>query len=175
MKVVVLSDTHGELQRAKACLKDMMPWDACFHLGDVGFPSSQLSNVSYVCGNHDQHQFVDERIVELEGWKTWVLHGHYFEFALMEAMKEDPNLWRSWDACMEIMYDTIISMAKKKGCQLVLFGHTHTAYFKKKEGVYLCNPGSLCFSHDGRAPSYAVLTITSQEITCIHHFIQSEI
>lgn len=171
MKIVLLSDTHGELMLAKECLAQESPYDACYHMGDVGFEPEYLHHVQYVCGNHDQHRFVKERIFEVEGWKIWMLHGHLYEYEVIEQMNQQPQLWKSWDHCMEIIYQTIAQQAKQKGCDLVLFGHTHTAYFEKRDGIYLCNPGSLCFSHDGRPPSYAVLTITAKQLTCVHHFL----
>lgn len=171
MKVIVMSDTHGELTRAQNVLQKHQPYNQCFHLGDVGFDASLLQHTCYVRGNHDNHAFVEERMLDIQGWKVWVLHGHTIEYALVEAMQKQSDLWKSWDDCMEIMYKTIFTKAKEKGCNLVLFGHTHTAHFEKRDGIYLCNPGSLCFSHDGKNPSYAVLEIHQSSITCQHYFL----
>lgn len=60
--------------------------------------------------------------------------------------------------------------ARKKNCDIALFGHTHVAYCEylpgegeNEKGVYLFNPGSLCVPRDGQR-SYGVIIIRSGQI-----------
>ena len=171
MKLLVMSDTHGELKRTREVIQEHRDVDFIIHLGDVGFDKYYLPNAYIVCGNHDQHKYVKEMEMNFNGIQTLMVHGDCFEYALVERMQKDDTLWTSWDACMDIMYDCAVQRAIKQKVQMVLFGHTHTAYFEKRKGIYLCNPGSLCFSHDGRNPSYAILTIEGGEVNCHHEFL----
>lgn len=174
MKLLVMSDTHGELRRAKMAVKAHRDVDYILHLGDVGFDKHCIPAAYIVCGNHDHHKYVKEIEMDFDGIHTLMVHGDCFEYELVERMQEDDELWRSWDDCMDILYDSAIKRAKKGGYQMILFGHTHTAFFEERDGVYLCNPGSLCFSHDGRNPSYAIVTVEDGHVSCHHEFLDIE-
>ena len=50
--------------------------------------------------------------------------------------------------------------AKKKGADIVMFGHTHVPLIKKIDDVTLINPGSITIPRQsGRRPSYAFMEI----------------
>lgn len=174
MRYLLMSDTHGELQRALYVLRKHKDVDACFHLGDVGFDEQYLPVMRIACGNHDRNKYPIEIPLTLSDIPTLLVHGHQFEYELVERMQQDTSVWKNWDSCMDILYETISKQALKKGYGMVLFGHTHTAHFEKRNGVWLCNPGSLCFSHDDKPPSYAILTIDQMQVTCTFHYIEDD-
>lgn len=174
MRYLLMSDTHGELQRALYIVRQHKDIDGCFHLGDVGFDEQYLPPMLIACGNHDRHKYPSELSITLANLPTLLVHGHRFEYELIERMETEIDLWRDWEQCMDILYETISTYAQTHGYGMVLFGHTHTAHFEKRNGVWLCNPGSLCFSHDGRKPSYAILDIENENVQCEFHFIEEE-
>lgn len=174
MRYLVMSDTHGELQRSLHVIRQHPDIDAYIHLGDVGFDEQYLPAMMIACGNHDRGKYPQEISTTLAGLPALLVHGHTFEYDLMECMRTENDLWKDWDHCMDILYDTISSYALSHGYRLVLFGHTHTAHFENRNGIWICNPGSLCFSHDGRDPSYAIIEIVHDEVSCKFYFLDEE-
>lgn len=54
--------------------------------------------------------------------------------------------------------DGIVEAARARGCEAVLFGHTHYPEIEMQEGILVINPGSLTFPRQrGRKFSYAVM------------------
>ncbi len=47
-----------------------------------------------------------------------------------------------------------------KNIDIICYGHTHTAYFKKDGNIIYFNPGSIC----GNKPSFGILKIDKKEI-----------
>ena len=64
--------------------------------------------------------------------------------------------------------DRYESFAVSSGCDIALFGHTHTPYYNKiKTGdktVYVMNPGSISRPHTGK-PSYGVIKTDGSSVT----------
>ena len=57
----------------------------------------------------------------------------------------------------------LLKTAKDNGCDIALYGHTHTANIVYEDGVYIVNPGSCSQPRDSRA-SYAVIDIEKNGI-----------
>lgn len=169
MQILLFSDTHGEVLRSIAMLQAHPEVDVCLHLGDVGFDHSILGHIPIVNGNHDHHAYPMQREMQFGAFRTLALHGHQFESMMFEHLRESPYLNQNLDNCMTLLYDEMVSYAKRHSYDMILFGHTHIAYFEKRDGIYLCNPGSLCYSHDGRPPSYAILSV-EEKITATFYF-----
>lgn len=174
MDYLLISDVHGECERMKEVYGKYADLDGHLLLGDVGFEDPILNRFSIINGNHDQHRYPEKRIFRLQELWTLMIHGHYFEYVVVEQMKKQPHLWKSWDECMNLLYDEIARYAKVQGFDMVLFGHTHTAFFEQRDGIYLCNPGSLCFSHDGRPPSYAILSVAHANASVQFHYLKED-
>lgn len=171
MDILLLSDTHGELTKTLSIIKQHPNMDGYFHLGDVGFAHEYIPQCTIVRGNHDEDNFVKEAVFDFCGFHTLLVHGDCFEKMLIDELSNAIRLYKDWDDCLNAIYDEIVKTAKKKGYQAVFFGHTHTACFQKREGIYLCNPGSLLFSHDGQPSSYAILHIDEDGMHCEHFFL----
>lgn len=145
MKLVVVSDNHGLKQPIDDIRRQHLDADAFFHCGDSELPIRFLDGFAAVCGNNDYTvELPESRIVELNGLRIFVTHGHrYLLFGRV---------------------DMLLSKAIYENCQLVLFGHTHCFYHEVIEGIHFVNPGSIAHNRDGSMPSYAVITVDDSGI-----------
>lgn len=147
MRILVVSDTHGREDNLRRILKEKGTPDMMIHLGDsecgeYGITSLVECPVHMVAGNCDF--FTDlprTKIVELDGWRFLLTHGHYQYVNMGTA-----DLRRE---------------ARMNGCSAALFGHTHQPYLDQKEpGMTVMNPGSLSKPRqDGKRPSYGEIRI----------------
>jgi len=130
LKIVVVSDTHGNANLLEKVIDDCSPFDMIIHCGDgvkdicsADIPGN--STVLKVMGNTDINSGcdADDIITEIIFDKTvMVTHGHQFEVksGLKRLMREAINF----------------------NAYVVLFGHTHEQFFLN--GVpLLFNPGNL--------------------------------
>lgn len=147
MKILVLSDTHRNLHNTKDIfenLKDAV--DIVVHLGDcdddMEFFKAKYTNLNFygVAGNcdflsagPDEYDFVvnGRRIVLTHGSRQNVKGG----------------------------YGGLIDLAKEKGADVCLFGHTHFPIILELDGVLLMNPGSPSMPRGVNFPSYGILDI----------------
>lgn len=58
--------------------------------------------------------------------------------------------------------------AIRKEAKVVLFGHTHEAYYEYRDGIHILNPGSLGHPRGSLYPTYAVIDIQGKNIVCNH-------
>ena len=130
MKLLVVSDTHGNTDKLSRAIKDCMPFDMLIHCGDgikdigsVDIPHGII--VTAVKGNTDLHSYDDfeELLLEnIDGQRVAVTHGHRFN------VKAGTSL--------------LYSEAKRLGADAAFFGHTHVRHLSAGLPV-LFNPGSL--------------------------------
>ena len=107
MKILLMSDTHGEQEAARRILQEHAAADLKIHLGDVGFPLQEIDECSIVKGNHDRsHRLPKKMKLTLEGRKAICLHGDIFDDETVQevlAMKHTQMI--SWICvcvpCME--------------------------------------------------------------------------
>lgn len=155
MKVLVMSDTHGNANRAFAAYALSEPVDIVIHLGDGCADADLLREtvdvpVINIAGNCDTGSKAPrERLWECEGKRILLTHG--------DAYQVKSGLARLRQRAEEI------------GADAVLFGHTHQGMLEKHSGLLLINPGPLTNSSNHR--SYAVLNITPESITSRHYDI----
>lgn len=168
MKILLLSDTHGELDATRHVIKAHPEVDLRVDLGDIGFPLKELDSFVIVKGNHDPGTKLPlDQILEVEGHRIWCVHGDVFETETVEevmAMKNDPDM-DIMQLCMETLYKNIVKHAIRKACDVVFFGHTHIRIFEIRDGITIVNPGSLLFGMDGNDKSYAVVDIKKESIS----------
>lgn len=149
MKILVLSDTHGQLERAENILRRIGgQMDMVFHLGDYALDAMELQRkfpalpFHLVRGNNDfsmHSQTPDKKLVRAAGKAMLLTHGH------KQRVHWNP--------------DTIAYWAEEQGADIVLFGHTHIALWEDSGRVALLNPGSLSLPRDGGLPTFGILTI----------------
>jgi len=149
MKILVVSDTHGDHTTLRMAIEEEAPFDLLLHLGDtVGYEDyiEELAKekagctVCMVRGNCDYTgDLPSERVLKLGNTKIFMTHGHKYH------VKD--GLWY------------LKSEARKKGCTIALYGHTHVPEIDEGDVVAI-NPGSLSQPRQfDRMASYAVLTV----------------
>ena len=149
-KLIIVSDTHGNPQSLSELLPLIAENDYVVHLGDGAVDMREVCGVYpekvYACrGNCDLFYPVPEDgELEVEGVKIYFCHGH------QHGVKS--NLYA---LCEE---------AKRRDCQIALYGHTHIASIMEMDGVTLINPGSLRFSAK-KGGSYCYLVVNKNSFT----------
>ncbi len=126
--IVVISDSHGRLPQTEKFLTVLDEADYIFFLGDGGSDINFLtgayrSKLHYVYGNCDFRSGRREELVEIDGVKFFLTHGHDY------GVKTD--------------YLSLYYAAAEKGADCALFGHTHRPVIQKNGTVTLINPGSI--------------------------------
>ncbi len=147
MKILIISDTHGQRSAAEDAFLKETP-DAVFFLGDGTDDMEHLSrvfpsaNVFAVKGNCDCFAEYPPYIVEtVGGVRIFACHGH--SHGVKSGLEQ------------------LISSAKSAGADIALFGHTHKALFRREPGMVLLNPGSL-----GYYGTYAVVNAADGAFDC---------
>lgn len=117
--------------------------------------------IAFVRGNNDPKSYVisanplsnddtekNYKIIQIEipessnfvlaGRRIFVTHGHrhYVNYSM----------------------DTLYSIAENIPADIVLYGHTHRAYYEETQGSLFLNPGSVCLPRGGQEPSFAVVS-----------------
>ena len=144
MRILVISDSHGNFPRAIKASDLAETFDALFHLGDAGEDAELLSHaldvpVVHVAGNCDIGSASPrELLLECEGKKLLLVHG--------DAYGVKSGLER------------LEKRARELGADAMLFGHTHRATITTLSGILVVNPGTLM--RNAPHASFAVLEIT---------------
>lgn len=146
MRIVVMSDCHGRTLPVEQAIERSNP-DVFIYCGDgtekVEDISFIYSNIKFyfVKGNCDFADYPIEQEIKLSGKTVFFTHGHKYS--------------------VKSGYNRIIEEGKRRQADIVLFGHTHDAYNKYIDGMYLVNPGSAGMSFH---PTYAFIEIVGGSI-----------
>lgn len=148
MRVIVFSDSHGNLEFARRALREAGQVDFILHAGDHYRDGIKLAAeaglpVKAVLGNCDSAGGGPvEEFLETAAGLILLVHGH---------------IGGHW-------FDKLLSRAGECGARAVVFGHTHTAEVVKEGGILLFNPGSISKPRDHSRPSYGILEINGEKI-----------
>ena len=149
MRILVMSDSHGNVPLALQACDMAGTFDALFHLGDGGEDADILAHaldvrVVLVAGNCDIGSASPrELLLECEGKKLLMMHG---------------------DACgVKSGLGMLEKRAREAGVDAVLFGHTHRATVTTLSGILAVNPGTL--ARTAQQKSFAILEITPAGIS----------
>lgn len=147
MRILVISDTHGDVYSLRQALISQSSAEMVFHLGDgaqdlmdlrSSFPEKMFIQIR---GNGDWgSSFPYDEEIDIEGVKIFATHGHLQQVKLGD-----------WE---------LLSAARRRKANIVLYGHTHMPDNRYEEGLYILNPGSL-HGYDG---TYGYIDITKQGI-----------
>lgn len=143
MKLVVMSDTHGDaevIERVKSYHTDA---HSVIHCGDseLPFTHSYLQGVERVKGNCDaDSNFLNELVFQVADERIYVTHGHLFD------VKNSP---------MKLVY-----RAKEVGATIVCFGHSHVLGAEMIDGILFVNPGSLLKPRRMKEKTFMTITTT---------------
>ncbi|NLD19014.1 MAG: metallophosphoesterase [Clostridiales bacterium] len=149
MKILVIGDTHGKLNKVRDIFPRLTNIDLIVHTGDFIGDGQKLEKefgipVVAVKGNCDGSYSSDDfETFDTEYGKMMVTHGH------MENVNSN--------------FTTLYYKALENKCVAVLFGHTHKALIHEEDDIYLVNPGSLTLPRDGTDGSYAVLRTSEDD------------
>ena len=146
MRILVISDTHGELDRFWKVFNKLnkeMPVQMIVHCGDYIADAKEIrmrSGIPVVAvkGNCDGEYSDDGySILETEAGDFLVAHGHM----------HDVNF------SLQKLYYTALD----NNCIGALFGHTHRSVFVETGDLYMMNPGSLTKPRDGSGGTFGIL------------------
>jgi len=146
MRVLVMSDSHGNYPKALRAHEHAGPVDRIVHLGDGADDASLLEEllkvpVLRVAGNCDLDPCLPQELtLELGVHRVYLTHGN------RQAVKSGLGL--------------LVERGIEVGAGVVLYGHTHRPAVKNEAGLLLVNPGAL---KEGLPGSYAILTLGEDE------------
>ncbi len=156
MRVLVISDTHIPL-RAKTLPRiiydEIERADLIIHAGDFTSPDiyyelRALKPIKAVFGNMDDPKLLDilkeVETFELEGLKVGLFHGLGPPVGLEERVLQKLSNYGTFD--------------------LIIYGHSHRASYKMKDGVHILNPGSPTDTVFASKRTYAILEINGKEL-----------
>jgi len=152
MKILVISDTHGDVRAAANILRNEKDTDIIIHLGDYFRDAQKLSEMfpdvrfEFVYGNSDIMIGVTpaEKLLKYENKTIFITHGHRYSV--------------KWGV------EKLRKKAAEEEIDLILFGHTHEAYLERTKGYILLNPGSTSFPRGNSGMSYAKVEICDEGI-----------
>ena len=130
MRIFVVSDTHGDLKNAIELYDRALEGgeiDFIIHCGDFYSDGVRLAEVCgqtvyAVHGNCDGGWGEEFAIAETSAGKILVIHGH----------NED----------VDFSLENAGYLARREGCSMVCYGHTHKADIREQDGILFVNPGS---------------------------------
>ena len=146
MRIVVLSDTHGDHYHLEQAVASQPKADLFIHLGDgerdleeiaALFPEKKFEFVSGNCDFGSQTPHENELMAG--GKRIFYTHGHQYH--------------------VKYGISGILDEGRRRKADIVLFGHTHVPLTFYEDGLYLMNPGSLGHPVEGK-PTYGVVDIT---------------
>ena len=146
MRILVASDTHHDKNSLYQAILSQPTAQVVIHLGDgadeaeemrYAFPDRMFLQVRGNCDWGSSLPVVGE--ITLEGKKIMYTHGHAYQ----------------------VKYGTydLISAARDRKADIVLYGHTHQAETRYEDGLYIMNPGSLAGNG-----SYGIVDLTKAGI-----------
>ena len=148
MKILVISDTHGHLDKVYDIFEKQVGIDLIIHCGDHQRDAYELEDtlgipVVSVKGNCDRCHDTDRAFVDTPYGKIMVTHGHM-------------------ENC-DFGITKLLYAAEENDCVAVCFGHTHVPMNEDFDGIHVVNPGSLPKPRDGSNGSYAIIRSTKDD------------
>ncbi len=148
MRILVLSDSHGQAKAMQRAIEAQPTAEAVIFLGD-GYRDFEYCKkfigdrrIYAVKGNNDFYcEYPLRQIINECGENIYISHGHY------EYVKSTLN--------------KILVKAKDSDCKIALYGHTHNQRAEYYDGTHLFCPGALYKNE------YGVIDITDNGIICI--------
>ena len=153
MRILLISDTHGNQTAVVKAYQAAGNVDTVIHLGDGAADGALLATIAscpvvQVAGNCDPGSTAPRELVcEWHNSRLLLCHGDRYG--------------------VKTGLSRLIERGLENGVDAVLYGHTHLAQVEQRDGLWLINPGTLIQS----APfhSYAVLEINSDGLQAMIH------
>ncbi len=145
MRILVLSDIHGDLHSAMRAINAQPKAEAVVFCGDGADQFEYIKNVLPdktvigVRGNCDFGSTLQPvETVSLGGKTLFITHGHLFQ--------------------AKFSIYNMVCAAREAKADILLYGHTHTAFNEYDDGLYIMNPGHC----SGYGASYGYIDITDK-------------
>lgn len=144
MKILVVSDSHGNHEALEKILLENQNVDLYLHAGDSLENPYSLRPYISVKGNcdYDVNLLTSIKLKTPYGY-LYMQHHPYFN--------------------QPVIYD--------KKIKIFIYGHTHIKEFKKIGDCYFINPGSISYSRDSEGPTYCILTINENQVQCDFKYV----
>ena len=149
MKILIVSDTHGRHRNLEEILDREGPIDMLVHLGDVEGGEDYICALAdcethIIAGNNDFFSDLSrEQEFFIGKYRVFITHGHsyYVSMGTKELKKE----------------------ARRRGVDIVMYGHTHVPYIEIGDDVTILNPGSISYPRQpGRKPTFLIMEIDEE-------------
>lgn len=129
MKILVISDTHGQINKVVDVLYGHPDITNVIHLGDMVRDADKIQELfpdktfHKIRGNNDyMERAKDSMMLSMCGHNIFAAHGHVF--------------------CVKFGYRSLAHHARSLGCDIALFGHTHIYADEVIDGIRCLNPSS---------------------------------
>jgi len=185
MKILILSDIHGNLQALKEVFNNVLDIDMIFFLGD------------YITDIPCSHEVIEFLKVKMAKYKSYIIRGnredyiiHYDEtkdknwslenntanllFTYNSLTKEDLDFIKNLKKEEEVnIYGYKILLTHKyienNNYDIVLYGHTHLEEYKIIDNTRYLNPGSIGLPNGTNKMSYLILEIDEKNINAFFY------
>ena len=143
MRILVVSDTHGDEAALYDAIMQQPKAEVVIHLGDgerdveaqkFRFPGKMFLQVRGNCDWGSSLAPIGEYLIN--GVRIFYTHGHVYNVKY--------GLYQ------------IVCAARERKADILLFGHTHNALQEYDEGLYILNPGTL----HGSEGTFGIVDIT---------------
>lgn len=147
MKIAVVGDTHGRIEKIKKELRAKKP-DHMFFTGDHYSDARRIAyhlklSFDAVIGNCDaRNAGGEEKLIEMAGKRFYIVHGH--QYGVKHSLQ------------------SLFYRGKEMEADVVLFGHTHVPLCQKIDNTWLINPGSPSLPRMGKIASYVMIKADPQ-------------
>ena len=142
MKILLVSDSHGNNEALDLLVKTYPNMDLYLHLGDSESDEYSIFPFRSVRGNCDYFgDFNDQLIISTP-------YGN-----LLAQHRPTPN--------SDLMRDYKV--------KIFAYGHTHVRKHIDQMGIITINPGAISFARDGNEGSYAILDISNDKVDVEFH------
>lgn len=149
MRILIVSDTHRNNENFLKVMDREAPFDMVIHCGDTEGSEYLISRSAgcpthIVMGNNDFFSDLPrEDEFMIAGRKVWVTHGHNYYVSLGN--------------------ETIKEIARQRGMDIVMYGHTHRPLIEEESDLTIINPGSLTYPRqNGHRPSYVIMEVDAK-------------
>lgn len=144
-QILIMSDSHGYTKEIDE-INHRHNLQYNIHCGDSELPydAEEIKDFTIVAGNADMFSYLkDEEIIDVDGLKILVTHGHLY------AVKLD--LQRLSDRAQEV------------GADIVCFGHSHLVHAGTIDHILYVNPGSIRFPRGREEGTYIIMEIDKEK------------
>ena len=147
MRLLVISDSHGNYPHAFRAHEMAGPVDHIIHLGDGAEDARLMAQVLEVpvlrvAGNCDADPMLPQELtLDFGPCRLLLIHGN--RQLVKSGLRQ------------------LVGKGIEVGATVVLYGHTHRPAVQTESGMLLVNPGAL---QQGFPGSYAILTITGKQV-----------